>query len=116
MEARELQDKVVSPLTATIASSGTVSDAVNLWGTTAVAFQTPAALTGTAITFQGSVDAGVTFKVIKTSAGAAVSFVVAADGVYPLDPDTFAAFDQIKIVSGSTEVAERLILVKPFAL
>lgn len=116
MEAKELQDKAVDVLTATIAESGTVSDAVLLYGTTAVAFQTPAALTGTAFTFEGSIDAGATFKEIRDQLGVAVSFTVAVDGSYPMDASIFASYDQIKVVSGSAEAAERLILMKPFAL
>lgn len=116
MEAKELADKAGEVLTATIAISGTVSDAVLLYGATALAFQTPAALTGTSFTFQGSIDKGTTFKTIKDTTGAAISFTVAVDGSYPMDANVFAAYDQIKIVSGSTEVAERLILIKPFAV
>lgn len=116
MLARELQDKNVDPITATIAISTTTSDAIVLYGTTAIAFQTPAALTGVAFTFLGSLDAGATFKTIKDQTGAAISFVVAADGTYPMDANTFAPYDQIKIVSGSTEAAERLIIIKPFAI
>ncbi len=116
MEANQLLDKIVLPLTATIASSSTTSDAVKLFGTTAIAFQTPAALTGTAFTFEGSIDAGTTFKQIREQDGTAVSFVVAVDGTYPLDANLFAPYDEIKIVSGSTETAERLILIKPFAI
>ena len=116
MKANQLLDKIVLPLTATIASSNTTSDAVELFGTTAIAFQTPSALTGTAFTFEGSIDAGVTFKEIRDQAGAAVSFVVAPDGTYPLDANLFAPYDEIKIVSGSSEAAERLILIKPFVI
>lgn len=116
MLASQLQDKAVDTLTATISISTTTSDAVLLYGCTAVAFQTPAALTGTSFTFQGSIDKGLTFKTIKDQLGATIAFTVAVDGSYPLDANIFAPYDQIKIVSGSTEVAEREILIKPFAL
>jgi len=116
MEAKELQDKSVTALTATIAISSTTSDAVKLFGCTAIGFTTPAALTGTTFTFKGSVDGGVTFVDIKDRFNVLVSFTVAVDAGYPLDADVFAPYDEIKIVSGSTEVAERLIPIKPFAI
>lgn len=116
MEAKELQDKNVDVLTATIAISTTTSDAVILYGTTVVAFETPATLTGTSFTFEGSIDGGDTFKTIKDELNATVTFIVGVDGSYPMDANVFAPYDQIKIVSGSTEAAARSIKMKPFAL
>ncbi|MGR3218840.1 MAG: hypothetical protein ACUZ8H_03355 [Candidatus Anammoxibacter sp.] len=116
MLASELQDKSVDPLTATIASSGTVSDAVLLYGCTAIGFETPAALTGTTFTFQGSIDNGTTFVTIKDQLNTTVSYTVSVDSAYALDATIFAPYDQIKVVSGSSEGAERLIKIKPFAL
>jgi len=116
MEAKQLQDKSVDPLTATIAISTTTSDAVKLFGCTAIGFTTPAALTGTVFTFKGSIDGGITFVDVKDRFNAIVSYTVTINTGYPLDADIFAPYDQIKIVSGSTEVAERLIPIKPFAI
>lgn len=105
----------LAPQTATIAISGVISDAVLLYATTAVGLQTPAALTSTSFTFVGSIDDGSTFKQIRDNFGAAISLVVAVDGCYSLDPATFAPYDQIKIVC-SAEAAERLVLIKPYAI
>lgn len=46
----------IDTFTATIAAEQTVSDIVDLNGLTAVAIELPAALTGTAITFQGTLS------------------------------------------------------------
>ena len=116
MEAKQLADKAGDVLTATIPNATDTSDAVLLYGATALAFQTPAALTGVTFTFQGSIDKGTSFKTIKDQNGNPITFTVAPDGTYPMDANIFAAYDQIKFVSDQNEAAERLILVKPFAV
>lgn len=100
-------------LTATIASSGTISDAISLHGCTPVAFLIPAAFTGTTVTFQGSIDGGTTFGAIGNVIGT-ISYTVATSGMYSINPADFAAYDRIKLVSGSNEAAEREIQVKVF--
>lgn len=116
MEAQELQDKSVDLLTATIAISTTTSDAVLLYGTTAIGLSTPAALTGTILTFTGSMDGGDTFVTINNEFGSPLAITVAVDSGYTLDANTFAPYDQIKVISDQTEAAERLIKIKPFAI
>lgn len=111
-EIEQYHDKV-TVASVTIASSGTVSGALILSGTTIVVFQTPATFTGTAMTFQGSIDQGATFKVIN-NATEAISYTVAADGCYSLDPAFFVGYDQIKLVSGSTETGVRVIKIKVY--
>ena len=98
----------------TIASSGTVSTAANLLGMRLVGIVTPAALTGTALTFQGSAD-GSTYTALYDTAGDAVGATVAADRWVVLDPADFAGIPYIKAVSGSAEAAERTItlIVRP---
>lgn len=100
-------------LTATIAISETVSDAVPMYGCTPVAVQIPAAFTGTSLTFQGSIDGGATFGAISNADGA-ITYTVTTDGMYSLNPADFAGYDKIKLVSGTTEVAAREIVVKVF--
>ena len=118
MEARQLQDKNVEPLIATIASSGDTSDAVLLFGSTAIGFTTPGTLTATTFTFLGSVNkAGDDFVTIRDQLDAIVTYTVSTDSGYALDATIFAPYDQIKVFTpGSTEAAERLITIKPFAL
>lgn len=106
----------IAPLTATIASSGTVSDAVNLYGTTAVALQLPSAFTGTLFYIQVSIDAGSTFKRLADQDGTDRTYTVTADKIYWLDPAILIGADQVKIESNDTEAAERAIKIKPVSV
>jgi hypothetical protein len=94
--------------TVTIAESGTVSTAADLVGARLVAIITPGTLTGTAMTFQGSVDNS-TFVAVHNDLGAAISATVAASRYIVLDPADFAGIRYIKVVSGSAEAAARTI-------
>lgn len=115
-ENNQYGDKPTSG-TVTVASSGQVSSAFSLQGTTFAAFQTPAAITGTTYTFQGSIDNGATYKVIKNNAGSAYTFSsVTADSSYPVEMRYFAPYDKIKIDTGGSEASERTIKVKAFPL
>lgn len=116
MEAQNAVDKRVSPIDATIASSGTTSDAVVLYACTASQFQIPSAFTGTSVTFLVSIDNGTSFQTLRDSNGNAISYAVTASGIYSLEKDIFAGIDQFKIVSSTTEAAERVIKVKPFLI
>lgn len=117
MQAKDLVDKDCETLTATIASSGTESSVVNLYGCTAIGFYTPAALTGTSFTFLGSMENDGTNEVtIRDSSNNIVTYTVAVDSGYPLDADIFAPYSTIKIVSNDTEAAARTIKIKPFAI
>jgi hypothetical protein len=93
---------------AVIALSGTISAAVDLAGTGLVAIQLPSVMTGTAISFQGSAD-GVTYGAIHDGAGAAVSITTAANLVVVVPSSITNGTRWIKLVSGSTEAAERTI-------
>jgi hypothetical protein len=104
------------PLTATIAAGQQVSDAIILYGTSAIALETPSVLTSTGLTFQGSIDKGVTFKEIRNNTGVAVSLVVSTDGNYTLGANDFAGYDQIKVVTGSVEPAGATFRLKPYMI
>ena len=108
--------KQLTPLTATIANGATTSDAVNLYGCTAIGIGFPAAMTGATVTFKGSLDDGSTFLDIYDIDGVQVSYTFVASTGLPLDVKTFAPYDQIKVVSASSEGAERLITIKPFSI
>lgn len=117
MEAKDLQDKNVDALTATIAAATDTSDAVLIYGCTAIGFVTPATLTGATFTFLGSMDGGTTFVTVKDEFGSTVSVSVVVSSGYPLDANTFAPYDQIKVVAADgNEAAQRLITIKPFAI
>jgi hypothetical protein len=116
MEAINLVDKDVKVLTATIAVDGTTSNAVLLYGATAIAITTPAAMVGTAFSFLGSVDGGLTFVAIRDSLNNLISYTFTANSGYPLEPRIFAGYDQIKVVSNDTETSAISFQIKPFAI
>lgn len=96
--------------TATIAASGTTSSTVDCTRYQLVGFFTPAALTGTAITFTASPDNS-TFYTVREVGGAAVkSETVTTGSYYPLDPRVFAGLQYVRLVSGSTEASARSII------
>jgi hypothetical protein len=96
--------------TATIANSATTSGAVDCSGASFGGFITPAALTGTTMTFTVSSDESGTYVPLRDSSGAAISITVATSGGYALPPELFA-FPWFKFVSGSSEAASRSIIV-----
>lgn len=100
-------------LVATIAASGSLSDAVTLREQTVVAIEMPAAWTAASITLQASAD-GSTFNNVYTSGGDEVEYTVAASRFIPLDPDDMAGMRYVKIRSGTAatpvnQAAERNI-------
>lgn len=92
----------------TIANGGTASTAVDLKGCTLCGFSTPASLTGTAMTFQTTLD-GTNWLTIKDSAGADVSFVVESSKYYVVSPANFAGIRDLRLVSGSAETGAKII-------
>ncbi len=100
---------IVEDQTTTIASGATKSAAVNVYGTTICAIEIPSTFTGTSISFEGSID-GTNFAPIYDMDGVLVSISgVSASKTFVLNPTIFYAYRSIKIVSGSTEGAERTI-------
>lgn len=100
--------------TVTIANGATVSSAFDARGFATIGFATPAALTGTAITFQVSHD-NVTFVPLKTTANAAVSVTVTTSSAYTI-PSEVKPWRYIKLVSGSAEGAARTITIMASAI
>lgn len=98
----------VGTRTVTIASGQTVSGAVSLGGASLVGIITPAALTGTTLTFQASAD-GTTYVPVYTTAGVAASVTVAASRYTAVPPTTIPGAPYLKVVSGSAEGADRTI-------
>lgn len=92
---------------ASIANGQTVSAAIPTKGLTLVGIQLPAAFTGTAMTFQGSVD-GTTYQAVySTTSGTALSYTVAQAHYVAIDPVPFYGLAFIKLVSGSSEGGAR---------
>lgn len=103
----------VSPVkttTATISSSGTKTGAIDLGGCQLTGFQLPASFTGTAITFEVSPDNS-TFQALYDKNNAAISFTVTQGRTYALGDliQSLAGYRYMKLVSGSTEGADRTI-------
>ena len=86
-------------------STGVKSDGLLLSG-----IKFPAAMTGSTITFDHSID-GTTWKNVVETDGTEVSYTVTADSVVRVDPSgwAFAAVGWIRITSGSAEAADRSI-------
>lgn len=97
-------------LTATIPISTTTSGTVPIVGVGIGGFVTPAALTGTAFTFLVSAD-GSTFVGLYDQTNTRISVTVAASRAYSLPANWFAPWRYVQIVSGSTEVAARDIVL-----
>lgn len=92
----------------TIASGQTVSGAIDLQGLVLVQIIMPAAFTGTAITFQSSIN-DVTYQALYNSSNSQMSITVAASRNYNIAPVDFAGCRYLKLVSGSAEGAGRTI-------
>ena len=70
----------------------------------------PATMTGTAVTFDYSLDETTFYDVVETD-GTEVSYTVSAGDVVRVDPSgwAFASSGYIRITSGSAEAADRKI-------
>lgn len=94
--------------TVAIANGATTSATQTLGGDTLVGVITPAALTSTALTFQGSTD-GTTWYTVLGFDGATFSQTVTTSTAYPLPPGIFAMYDYVRVVGGSTEGGARTL-------
>jgi hypothetical protein len=103
---------------AIIPAGGSLSAEIDLYQDSLLAFQMPAAFTGTALTFQASATAGGTYADVYDDAGAEVSVTVAQGRTVSASAAAakLAPLRFIKVRSGATgnptvEVAERNILL-----
>lgn len=101
----------VVEVTATIASSGTTSGAVDLGVACPVGLTMPAALTGTAITFLVSNDNSNYVALYDYDTAAAVSITFVASKAFNLPTRIFAGWRYLKIVSNGTEGSSRAFLI-----
>lgn len=92
--------------TATIANAQTASGVVDLGGATLLGFMTPATFTGVAITFNVGISADVMVP-LRDITGTLISVPVTPSQAYGLDPLTFAGWQFVQLVSGTTEAAAR---------
>ena len=83
-----------------IGNGTSLSAEIDLGIKVVVGIAMPAAWDAAALTFQGSID-GVTWIELTTSAGAALSYTVAAGQFIMIDPTLWRGINAIKVRSGT---------------
>lgn len=94
----------------TIASGQTTSGVINTGSYTAAGLHLTAALTGATVTFTGSPSETGSFQTVKDSDGSTVSVATATAGAIGFsgaELDALSAWPFIKVVSASSEAADR---------
>ena len=94
--------------TATIAASGTKTNAIEAKASVSFGVVIPSGFTGTTVTFEVSAD-NTTYQALNNTSGA-VSMTVAAAKSYTLPAD-LTPWPWFKIVSGSTESSARSLVI-----
>lgn len=94
----------------TIANAQSLSSMITLKGLSLVGILLPAAFTGTALTFEMSVDGTNFFPVSSGTDGDPLSYTVAQGSYAAINPQDFAGINFLKIQSGSTEAAARTLI------
>ena len=97
----QYQAIITSDLTATIASSASLSDAMDLCGTTLAGYIMPASWTAADITFQVSVD-GTNFYNLYDQYGNEVRHTVSTSRFVALTPSDMAGVRYVKFRSGTS--------------
>lgn len=107
------QNKGLQKTQVTIESAAQLSSAADLNGHTFCGFAIPSAMTGDAITFEGSVDDGTSFDPIKATDGTDRSVVIQTSeaGIYTVNPADFAGITHIKLKSDAAEGAGRTLQI-----
>lgn len=104
----------ISQFVATILAGAALSGEVDIGGNTLVGITMPAAWTTAAMTFSVSTDGGTTWCEMTTSAGAEVSYTVAASQYIAVDPTLWRGVNAVKVRSGTlasavNQVAQALV-------
>jgi hypothetical protein len=101
--------KNVSVSTVTIANGATTSTALTVrTNSKLLAFETPSAFTGTAVTFEASSDSGTTYKPVYDGT-TQYSINVGTSRHVAINPTVFEGVRVVRVISGSTEAAARTI-------
>lgn len=103
------QGQMIPAVTTTIPISTTTSAVIPLNGFSLVGILLPAAFTGTALTFTVSVDGTNFFPLKSTTSGSTLTYTVGQGNYYAIDPVAFYGVEFLKIVSGSSEAAARIL-------
>jgi hypothetical protein len=112
-DASSYSPVIAGNLTATIANAASLSDAIDISGTTLVGYIIPSSWTAADITFTASVD-GTNFYNVYDQFGNEIKHTVSTSRYVTLPPSDFASIRFIKLRSGTsssaiTQGAERLI-------
>lgn len=99
-----------SQTTVTIASAGTTSAAIDGQAYAFYGLIMPGTITSTAMTFTVSDKSDGTFVALYDETNTQVSVTIAASRAYNL-PDALAAWPWFKIVMGSSEAADRSLIL-----
>ena len=93
-----------------VSDNATISSGVNTDGMLLTGLVFPAAMTGTEVTFDFSIDGTNWYDVVETD-GTAVTYTVTAGDAVRVDPSgwAFASSGFIRVTSGSTKTADRSI-------
>lgn len=103
------QGQFLSGVQAIIANGGTESANIALNGMCLCGIFFPAAFTGTAVTFEASLDGTTFFAVKSTTSGTSLSYTVAQGEYVAINPVDFQGIATLRIVSGSSEGAARTL-------
>lgn len=98
-----------TPATITVATSTTISAAVDCKNKTLCGVLLPTAFTGVAMTFQMSDTIDGTYVAVQDGAGSSYSVTVAQGKYVPVDPNKFLGIRFLRVVSGSAEGADRIV-------
>jgi len=94
--------------TATIASGGTTSGAIDCEGATLCGVFLPSTFDGTTLGFTAATSAGGTYFTLHSD-GAALSLTVAASTYVALDPSIFAGVRHVKFVAGTQSTTDTIL-------
>ncbi len=112
------QVQVIESVSAIVQAGETVSNAVNFFGTRAVALRVPELVNSSSITFQVSLDLGETYQVLADP-DLNIPVSVAVDGsskVYYLHAKYFAGVRYIKVVIDVEQAEDAEFLLAPLEL
>lgn len=111
MSTSDFQPVIQNDLSVTILDGEDTSNAVDLQGTSLLAFITDANLTGTSFTFLSSDALNGDYLPLKNmSDGAALTSVAGISAQYVTDPSDFASVRFLKFVSGAAQAGADTVI------
>jgi hypothetical protein len=114
-EAKQYTSRIPTKIEATILNGQTKSEIIESFGITVSQIYLPAAFSGSTLSFELSYD-GVNFFPYYNANNVAVAITCTQGRVYGLPPIDLYANQYMKIVSSTSEVADRSIILLGNAL